>query len=76
MSPKLKDMLRRAETWPEWAQDDLAELAHEIDQEVQAGTYQATREELRKIDEARAAVRRGEVAAGADVEAVFAKHRA
>jgi hypothetical protein len=44
MSPKLKDMLRRAETWPEWAQDDLAELAHEIDQEVQAGTYQATRE--------------------------------
>ena len=75
MSPKLKDVLERAETWPEWAQEDLAELAREIDQEVRAGTYQATREELRKIDEARAGVRRGEVATDAEVEAVFAKHR-
>ena len=71
MSPKLKDMLRPAETWPEWAQDDLAELAYEIDQEVQAGNYEATREELRKIDEARAAVRRGEVATEAEVEAAL-----
>jgi hypothetical protein len=75
MSPKLKDVLRRAEAWPEWAQDDLAELAYEIDQEVRAGTYEATREELRKIDEARTAVRQGEVATEADVEAVFTKHR-
>lgn len=73
MSPKLKDVLRRAETWPEWAQDDLAELALEIDQEVRAGTYHATREELRKIDEARAGVRRGETATEAEVEAVFAR---
>jgi hypothetical protein len=75
MSPKLKDVLRRAEAWPEWAQDDLAELAHEIDQEVRAGTYRATRDELRKIDEARASVHRGEVATEADVHAVFTKHR-
>ena len=75
MSPKLKDVLQRAETWPEWAQDDLAELALEIDQEVRAGTYHATREELRKIDEARASVRRGETATDAEVETVFAKHR-
>jgi hypothetical protein len=38
-------------------------------------TYNATREELSKIDDARARVRRGEVATDADVEAVFAKHR-
>jgi hypothetical protein len=75
MSPKLKDVLARAETWPEWAQEDLAELAREIDREVMAGDYQATSEELRKIDDARAAVRRGEVATTAQVEAVFAKHR-
>ena len=73
MSPKLKDVLRRAETWPEWAQDDLVELAHEIDQEVRAGTYRATRDELRKIDEARASVHRGEVTTEAEVEAVFAR---
>jgi hypothetical protein len=75
MTPKLKEVLARAETWPEWAQEDLAELAREIDQEVKTGTYQATRDELAKIDEARAAVRRGEVATEAQVEAVFAKHR-
>lgn len=75
MNAKLKDALQRVETWPEWAQDELALAALEIDQELKAGTYHATREELRKIDEALAAVRRGEVASEAEVEAVFAKHR-
>jgi hypothetical protein len=75
MSKMLKDVLARAEHWPQWAQDNLADIAHEIDREVQAGTYRATDEELRKIDEALAAVRRGEVASEAEVEAVFAKHR-
>ena len=41
--------------------------------EVSAGTYPATREELAKIDEALAAVRRGEIASADEVEAVFAK---
>jgi hypothetical protein len=71
----IKDVLELAESWPEWAQQELADLSLEIDREVKAGTYQATREELRKIDEALAAVRRGEVATDAEVEAVFAKHR-
>ena len=75
MTKTLKAVLERAATWPEWAQDDLAQLALEIDQEVSAGTYRATREELIKIDEALAAVRRGEVASADEVEAVFAKHR-
>jgi hypothetical protein len=75
MIAKLKDVLDRAERWPEWAQRDLAELALEIDREIGAGTYRATNEELRKIDEALDAVRRGEVASDADVEAIFTKHR-
>ena len=76
MTKTLKAVLERAATWPEWAQEDLAQLAREIDGQVSAGTYEATREELRKIDEALAAVRRGEVASEEEVEAVFAKHRA
>ena len=76
MTRTLKAVIERAATWPEWAQDDLAELALEIDREVSAGTYRATREELQKIDDALAAVRRGEVATAEEVEAVFAKHRA
>jgi RNA polymerase-binding transcription factor DksA len=75
MTKGLKDVLARVEDWPEWAQDCLADIANEMDREVQAGTYRATDEELRKIDEALAAVRRGEVAADAEVEAVLAKHR-
>jgi hypothetical protein len=75
MNAKLKDVLDRADRWPEWAQQELAELALEIDREIGAGTYRATREELRKIDEALESVRRGEVATDAEVEAVFAKHR-
>lgn len=74
MTKTLKDVLARAESWPKWAQQDLAEVALEIDREINAGTYHATREELSKIDEALAAVRRGEVATDEDVEAVFAKH--
>jgi RNA polymerase-binding transcription factor DksA len=73
MNAKLKDVLDRAEKWPDWAQQDLAELALEIDREISGGTYRATREELRKIDEALEAVRRGEVAAAAELEAVFAR---
>lgn len=75
MAETLKDVLTRAGTWPEWAQRDLAEIALEIDREVSAGTYRATRDELAKIDEALAAVRRGEIASDDEVEAVFAKHR-
>jgi hypothetical protein len=75
MTKALKDVLERVATWPEWAQDDLAQLALEIDQELRAGTYHATREELTKIDEALAAVRGGEIATDEEVEAVFAKHR-
>jgi hypothetical protein len=75
MTKTLKDVLKRAEGWPEWAQQELADLSAEIDREVKAGTYHATREELHKIDEALAAVRRGEIATAEEVEAVFAKHR-
>jgi len=71
----LRDLLARVEHWPEWAQEVLAEIAAEMDREVKAGTYRATETELRKIDEALAAVRRGEVASAAEVEAVFARHR-
>ena len=75
MTKTLKDVLERAAAWPEWAQEDLAQFALEIDRELKAGTYRATQDELRKIDEALAAVRRGEIATDAEVEAVFAKHR-
>lgn len=74
MTKNLRDVLARVERWPDWAQEALAEIAADMDREVRAGTYRATETELRKIDEAIAAVRRGEIATSAEIEAVFAKH--
>ena len=75
MSKTLRDVLARAETWPDWAQRDLAEIASQMDREVRGGLYRATAEELEKLDEATDQVRRGEVVGEAEVEAIFAKHR-
>jgi hypothetical protein len=74
MNSALKDLLKRAEAWPETAQAELVEIASEIEGEI-AGDYYATDEELRALDEGWASVQRGEIASEAAVEAVFAKYR-
>jgi hypothetical protein len=73
-SKALNAVLERVATWPESAQEELAELVLEIEQ-GRSGDYQATPEELTAIDEALEAVKRGEIATDAEVEAVFAKYR-
>jgi hypothetical protein len=75
MSKKLKDLMERAEHWPETAQEELVQLGDEIEGELKGGEYHATQEELRAIDEAIAAVDRGEIATEAEVRAAFAKFR-
>jgi ParB-like chromosome segregation protein Spo0J len=72
MNADVKNMLSRVANWPEEDQDELAQIALEIEAR-RHGVYHATPEELRAIDEALAAVARGEVATDAEVEAVFAK---
>jgi predicted transcriptional regulator len=71
----LKDVLQRVETWPEEAQQELAEIALEIDAELSGGVYHATPDELQGIDRGLNAARDGRFASDAEVEAVFAKHR-
>ena len=66
MSPKLADILRRADHWPERAQQSLVEIALEIEAGLQT-TYRATPEELEAIDEAEA----GGIATDAEVAAAF-----
>jgi len=51
MTKKLKDLLERAETWPEQDQEELAEYSREI-QARRTGVYSMS-------DEERIAVRRG-----------------
>jgi hypothetical protein len=75
MTKALKDVLQAAESWPTEAQEQLVQIAREIDAAVKGERYVATEEELRLIDEARAAVRRGEVASEQAARAVLAKYR-
>ena len=67
-------MLSRVARWPEEDQDELAQVALEIEAR-RHGVFHATSEELQAIDEALTAVSRGEVASDEEVEAVFAKYR-
>ncbi len=71
----LKEAMQRAETWPEAAQEELAEIALEIDASLKGGKYQATPEELIGIDRGLTAAREGRFATDEQVEAVLAKHR-
>jgi len=72
----LKDLLERVQTWPEEAQDELVAVAKQIESELQAQDYLATREELQVIDAAMASIDRGEAATDAEIKAAFAKFRA
>ena len=74
MTISLKNVLARAQAWSEQDQEELAQVALEIEAR-RHGLYHATPEELRAIDEALAEVERGEIATDEEVEAVFAKYR-
>jgi hypothetical protein len=74
MTINLKKVLARAENWPEQDQEELAQVVLEIEAR-RHGVYYASVEELKAIDEALAAVGRGEIASDQEVEAVFAKYR-
>lgn len=71
----LKNLLERAQAWPEAAQDELVSIANQIESELQEKVYQATQEELRIIDSATASIDAGEAATDAEIKAVFAKFR-
>jgi hypothetical protein len=74
MNADIENVLSRVANWPEEDQDELAQIALEIEAR-RHGVYEATPEELRAIDEALAAVARGEIASDEQVDAVFAKYR-
>ena len=74
MNADVKNTLDRVANWPEEDQEELAQVALEIEAR-RHGVYHATPQELIAIDEALAAVGRGEIASEEAVEAVFAKYR-
>ena len=75
MNKSLNDIVRRADAWPDSAQEELAQLAREIEAEVNAGPYRVTPAELAGIDRGLRDAAGGKFAGAKQVEAVFAKHR-
>ncbi|MGB9115518.1 hypothetical protein [Bradyrhizobium sp.] len=71
----LKNLLKRVQSWPEEAQDELVAVANQIENELQGRDYLASREELQIIDAAMASIDGGEVASEAEIKAAFAKFR-
>ena len=67
----LQEVLQRVETWPEEVQEDLAQIAREIDAQLAGRAYHATPEELAALDEAD----RSGLASEEEVEAAFKSFR-
>jgi hypothetical protein len=68
---QVKAVLERIPTWPEDRQQELAEIALEIEAELAGAEYEATPDELAAIDEGL----RGEAASEEEVDAAFALFR-
>jgi hypothetical protein len=68
---EVKAVLERIASWPEDRQQELAEVALEIEAEVAGTEYEATPDELAAIDEGLS----GEAASEEEVEAAFALFR-
>jgi predicted transcriptional regulator len=75
-TPLLARALERVESWPAETQDQLAELALDIDAALRDVPYKPTNEELAGIDRGLRDADQGRFATEAEVEEAFAKfHR-
>jgi len=74
MTKTLQDLLKQAETWPEEAQQELADAAFEIAESLH-GDYQATAEELAGIERGLDDARNKRFATENQVKATFTKFR-
>ena len=66
---QVRAVLERVSTWPGGRQQELAELALEIEAELAGASYEATPHELTAIDEGLA----GEAASEEEIKAAFAR---
>jgi hypothetical protein len=74
MTTKLKEILTRAEAWPEAVQDEAVELLLAIEEE-QAGAAPLTEADRAALARSVEDVRTGRFATDEDVRAVFDRHR-
>jgi fructose-bisphosphate aldolase class 1 len=71
----LTQALDRVESWPAHWQDQLAQIALDVDAGLKDGVYHPTPEELEGIDRGLRDAEQNRFATEQDVEAAFAKFR-
>jgi predicted transcriptional regulator len=75
MNKALVDLLERVRSWPESAQEELQQLARDIEVELSSGSYRATKAELAGIDRGLRDAADGKFATEQEIEATFSKYR-
>ncbi len=71
----LNDLLRRAQSWPEYARKELEQVALQIEAELASGDYVATPEELEAIDRGLRDANQGRFVSQAEIEETFRRFR-
>ena len=74
MSPGTKTLLERVQSWPEEDQEELAEIAREIEAR-RSGVYRLSDDERAAVRAGLEAARRGEFASEEEIEEFYQLHR-
>ncbi len=74
MSPGTKTLFERVQSWPEEDQEELAEIAREIEAR-RSGVYQLSDDERTAVRAGLEAARRGEFASEEEIEQFYQLHR-
>jgi predicted transcriptional regulator len=74
-SRQLAEVLERIERWPARAQDELAEIARDIEESIRSGEYEPNDAELAGIDRGLHAADDGRFATDEQVQAALARLR-
>ena len=72
---QLAEILERVERWPAQAQDELAEIARDIETNLSKGDYELTPEEQAGIERGLQAAEEGRFATDEQVKAALARLR-
>jgi hypothetical protein len=74
MNTKLKEIVKRVETWPEEAQEEAIATLQAIEAEL-AEPHELTEDDRRAIDRGLEDVRRGRIASDEEVSRLFTRYR-
>ena len=74
MSPKTKTLLERVQSWPEEDQEELADVAREIESR-RTGIYRLSDEERTAVRAGMDDARRGDFATEEEIEEFYQLHR-